>query len=53
MTRKSRFDKLINWKCTEIKKALDFNSEEMRYWKSAEDSVRFSDRLYAYMLLKR
>lgn len=53
VTRKSRFDKLINWKCTEIKKALDFNSEEMRYWKSAEDSVRFSDRLYAYMLLKR
>lgn len=53
VTRNSRFDKLINWKCTEIKKALDFNSEEMRYWKSAEDSVRFSDRLYAYMLLKR
>ena len=53
VVRKSRLEKLINWKCTEIKKALGFNSEEMRYWKSVEGDRNASDKLYAYMLLKK
>ena len=53
MHDRKRFDKLINWKSVEIKKALGFNSAEMKYWKSAEKESRVSNKLYAYLLLKK
>lgn len=49
---KSVFSKMINWKCTEIKKALGFDAKEMKEFH--DNGCYYSLRqIYGYMLLKK
>ena len=52
-TPTSEYIQLIDWKRTEVKKALGFNSEEMRLWKDMENDIEVLHKLYAYMRIKR